>query len=213
MCTPDKDYRMLTGTKRGGLPDLESCWAAVAAFRRQVERYYPGVAMLAVPELHLGGGLNHGTFHVHMIAVFQPKQRPMYAIFHRLWNRALGGTGAEKGTDTPGNLDFAKTHAGDGSRFTACQAARYISKYVTKCTMVGNVGQKRFTTTHGAPDPVKRYWWEPIDNNHAATRSRAVQLLRQWFPGDTYSILSKTFHSGGDTYHVFSAEPCPRVTA
>lgn len=215
MATPDRDYRMLTGTKRGGIETLDDCWQAVAAFRRQVERHYPGTVMIAVPELHLGGQANHGKFHVHMIAVFPPMapgKVPAYSVFHRMWYKALGGTGAEKGTATPGNLDFAPTHAKDGTRYTPCQAARYLSKYVTKCTMVGNVGQKRFTTTHGAPDPVKRYWWEPIDTNHAATRSRAVQLLRYWFPGDTHMILSKTFHSGGDTYHVFSAEPVPKLT-
>jgi hypothetical protein len=145
-----------------------------------------------------------------MVAVFQPGQRPIYGVFHRLWYRALGGVGDERGAATPGNLDFARTRAGDGTRYTACQAARYIAKYVTKCTFSGNVGQKRFTTTHGAPDPVKRYWWEPIDANHSRTRSRAVQLLRQWFPADGYVILHKTFHDGGDTYHSFSAEPVPK---
>lgn len=212
MCTPKTDYRLVTLSKRGGLADYQECWDSIAAFRRQIAKHYPGVSMIAVPELHKGGGANHGRFHVHTIMVFPEGVKPIYAVFHRLWKKALGGTGAETGPDAPGNVDFAKTHAPDGARYTACQAARYLAKYVSKDVFVGNVGQKRFTTTHGAPDPVKRYWWEPIDANHSRTRSRAVQLLREWFPADRFAILSKTFHDGGDTYHVFSAEPVPKLT-
>lgn len=210
-CTPDTDYRLVTLSKRGGLPSIQACWDAVAAFRRQLAKpnRYPGVKFIAVPELHKGGGDNHLTFHVHCIMVFPAGVKPIYKVFHRLWYIALGGSGRETGADAPGNCDFANTHAGDGRRYTPCQAARYLAKYVSKDVFTGDVGQKRFTTTHGCPDPVKRYWWEPIDTNHAATRSRTVQLLRQWFPGETHSIMTRTFHSGGDTYHVFSAEPCP----
>jgi hypothetical protein len=209
-CTRDKDYRLTTGTKRGGMQSVQECWDAVAAMRRQVDKHYPGTVMLAVPELHKGGGINDGTYHVHMIIVFPRTARPMFAVFHRMWKRALGGTGAERGADAPGNFDFAKTHAADGTRYTACQGARYIAKYVTKDIYGGAVGQKRFTTTHGSPEPAKRYYWEPFDTNHAATRSRSVQLLRQFYPASEYVILSKTFHDGGDTYHVFSAEPVPK---
>jgi hypothetical protein len=212
MCTPDRDYRLVTLSKRGGLADHKECVQALGKFRKQVDKHYPGVAFVAVPELHLGGGANHGTFHIHCIMVFPPRMRPVYSVFHRLWAKALGGTGAEKGVDAPGNCDFARTHQKDGTRYTACQAARYLSKYVSKHIFAGNVGQKRFTTTHGAPDPVKRYWWEPIDTNHSATRSRAVQLLRAWFPATDYGVFHKTFSDGGDTYHVFSAEPVPKLT-
>lgn len=211
-CTPGSDYRLVTLTRRGGLPNYQACWDAVATFRRGVERHYPGTMMLAVPELHPGDGINGGTYHVHCILIFPKGVRPIYSVFHRIWKRALGGTGTETGATSPGNVDFARTHAKDGTRYTACQAARYLAKYVSKDLFGGNVGQKRFTTTHGAPDPVKRYWWEPIDTNHSATRSRAVYLLRQWFPAETHLIVSRTFHSGGDTYHVFSAEPVPKLT-
>lgn len=212
MCTPGRDYRLVTLGKRLGLVDHKECFLALGKFRKLVDRHYPGVSFIAVPELHLGGGANHGTYHIHCVMVFPVGMRPMYSVFHRLWWRALGGTGKEKGTEVPGNCDFAKTHAKDGTRYTACQAARYLSKYVSKTVFDGKVGQKRFTTTHGAPDPVKRYWWEPIDLNHSATRSRAVQLLRGWFPAKDYSIFHKTFTDGGDTYHVFSAEPVPKLT-
>lgn len=208
ICTTETDYRLCTGTTRGGFGSLADVNAAVAKFRRQVDRYYPGVMILSVPELHHGGGANDGRWHVHMILVFPAGVRPMYAVFHRLWYRALGGTGGEKGVNTPGNFDFARTHGKDGRRYTACQAARYLAKYVTKDRTAGNVGEKRFTKTHGAPQPVKRYWWQPIAP-HDMTRAHVVSSLREFFPGERFMILGRTFDSGGDTFHVFSAEPVP----
>lgn len=211
-CTPGWDYRLVTLTKRDGLKDHKECTAALAKFRRRVDKHYPGVSFIAVWELHLGGGANHGTYHIHCVMVFPPGRQPNYGIFHRLWWKALGGTGKEAKESAPGNCDFARTHAKDGTRYTACQAARYLSKYVTKHILAGNVGEKRYTATHGVPVPVKRYWWEPIDTNHQATRSRAIQLLRAFYPAKDYMVLHSTFSSGGDTYHVFSAEPVPRLT-
>lgn len=209
MCLPGTDYRLVTLSKRNGLVTLTDAWAAVAEFRRLLAKYYPDVKALAVPELHHGGGENDGTFHVHCVLLFPGGIRPLYTVFHRIWYKALGGTGNEKGAATPGNCDFARTHAKDGTRYTACQAARYLGKYLTKDLTAGSVGQKRFTKSHGAPDPVKRYYWEPIAGSHDMTRAHAVSLLRKFFPAESHMILSRTFHSGGDTYHVFSAEPAP----
>jgi hypothetical protein len=206
---PGMDIRLGTGTARYGIATLADAHAATAKMRRQVERHYPGVRILAVPELHHGGGVNDSTFHVHMLLVFQPGQKPNFSIFHRLWYKALGGTGKEKGADAPGNFDFARTHGKDGKRYTACQGARYLSKYVTKDLFAGNVGQKRFTTSHGAPEPIKRYWWQPIAKSYNLTRAHAVSLLREFFPADKFMILCRTFNDGGDTFHVFSAEPAP----
>lgn len=208
-CTPDTDYRLCTATKRGGFESTAVAYLAVAKLRRQIEKHYPGIRILAVPELHLGDGPNHGTYHVHMIVVMPAKTRPIYQVFHRLWYRALGGTGKETGATTPGNFDFARTHGKDGKRYTPCQAARYMAKYVTKHIAAGNVGEKRYTKTHGAPDPVKRYWWVPI-GPHTLTRAHMVSSLRNFFPAETYGIFSRTFSDGGDTFHVFSAEPVPK---
>lgn len=208
-CTRDTDYRLCTGTRRLGFRTLQEVWAAVGALRKAIESHYPGVKMLAVPEIHHGQGMNQGTYHVHMVLVFPVGTRPVYSVFHRLWYQALGGNGAEKGVDTPGNFDFAKTHAPDGKRYTPCQAARYLGKYVTKDLFSGNVGQKRFTKSHGAPEPLRRYWWQPIALSHDMTRAHTVSLMREFYPADTHSIYSRTFSCGGDTYHVFSAEPPP----
>ena len=208
-CTPGTDYRLCSGTKRGGLKRAADALHVVERFRRLLAVYYPGVMAAAIPELHHGGGVNDGTYHVHFMLVFQYGQRPVYAVFHRLWYRALGGSGKEKGADAPGNFDFAKTHARDGKRYTACQGARYMSKYLTKDLFSGDVGQKRFTTSHGAAEPVRKYWWAPIALSHDMTRAHAVSLLRRWFPAEEFMILSRTFNDGGDTYHVFSVEPVP----
>jgi len=210
-CTPDTDYRLVTLTKRGGMVDLAECTSSVAKFRRQVGRHYPGVMTLAVPEMHHGNGPNHGTFHVHCVMVFPRNVKPMYTVFHRLWYLALGGTGREQKGDAPGNCDFAKTHGKDGRRFTACQAARYVSKYVTKDVFVGNVGQKRFTVSHGSPTPPVSYGWEPIALSHEYTRAQGVSLLRKHYPAEGFRIFSNTFHCGGDTYHTLSAEPIGNV--
>lgn len=207
-CTRDTDYRLCTGTRRGGFETTTDVWQAVGLLRKGIEKHYPGVRILAVPELHHGLGENGGTYHVHMILVFPRGMRPVYGVFHRLWYQALGGTGREERGNTPGNFDFARANAKDGKRYTACQAARYISKYVTKDLEAGNVGQKRFTKSHGAASPPRRYWWQPIAP-HSMTRAHVVSHLRQFYPGDVYAIFGKTFNSGGDTYHVFSAEPAP----
>ena len=206
-CTPDTDYRLVTLTKRGGMASLDEVWECVGKFRRQVDAHYAGVKTIAVPEIHHGNGQNRDTFHVHCVMVFHVGVKPLYKVFHRLWYIALGGTGREMKGDAPGNCDFARTHGSDGRRFTACQAARYISKYVTKDVFVGNVGQKRFTVSHGAATPATSYGWQPVSTSQSYTRAHAVSLLRRYFPADTFTIYSNTFHDGGDTYHTFSAEP------
>lgn len=215
-CVPGTDWRLVTLSRRGGLADPQACWDAVAMFRRGLQRIstYREVRIIAVPELHKGGGANHGTYHVHCILVFPRGVRPIYGVFHRIWKRALGGTGDERGPASPGNCDFAPhtfTRANATYRYTPVQAARYLAKYVTKDIFGGKSGQKRFTTTHGSATPPKRYWWEPIHVSHSWTCARAVELLRRFYPAEDFSINASTFHDGGDTYHVFSAEPVPRL--
>jgi hypothetical protein len=206
-CVEGTDWRLVTLTKRGGIATLDDVWPLVEKFRKAVARHYPGLVMSAVPELHHGQGVNASTYHVHCVLVFPAHVRPIYSVFHRIWKRCLGGTGAERGDQSPGNVDFAPTHARNGRRYSPAQAARYLGKYITKDFYVGRIGQKRYTVSHGAPEPSRRYWWQPFAYHEVWTRKRMVEVLREHFPQDDYRILMRSFKEGGDDYLIFSAEP------
>jgi|SRR5687767_8724286 len=57
--------RLWTITARGGIKTFAEAVSVIARFKRQLLKKYPDCKAVFVPELHTGGGLNDGTWHVH----------------------------------------------------------------------------------------------------------------------------------------------------
>ncbi len=136
--------RMLTLTKRGGFPTLDSMWKAWGAFAKRMKRTDPDFQAVAVPELH-----KNSTYHMHVAL------NRFYNVnvmrFH--WHRTLGADRILRGEDSPGNLDIRKR------QFPRGRLARYLSKYMTKEVSMQQAGRKRYASTGNIKKPmiVKRY--------------------------------------------------------
>ncbi len=119
--------RLVTLTRRGGFASRDECWAALQRWRRLCKPFSWWKSYIAVLELHRGGGVNDGTYHIHLgLRGFAPM-----GIALRLWYRALGGTGNEQGSESPGGIDL-----GEGRNRGRAQPrggiAWYLAKYVAK---------------------------------------------------------------------------------
>ncbi len=139
--------RMLTLTKRGGFPDLDSMWKAWGAFARRMKRSNPDFQAVAVPELH-----KNGTYHMHVAL------NRFYNVnvmrFH--WHRTLGAEKILRGEESPGNLDIRKR------QFPRGRLGRYLSKYMTKEIAYQQAGRKRFASTGDIQKPRLIRWYLPL---------------------------------------------------
>jgi hypothetical protein len=119
--------RLVTLTRRGGFATRAECWEALQKWRRLCKSFSWWRDYIAVLEVHRGGGENDGKFHIHLgLRGFAPIR-----IAEKLWYKALGGTGNEVGSETPGNIDLGKQR--DGNRVVPRgRIAWYLAKYVAK---------------------------------------------------------------------------------
>ncbi len=149
--------RMLTLTKRGKFPDVDSAWAAWSRFERICSRFWRNNwKYVVVPERHADG-----TYHLHVALV------GFYHVgmLRRFWFRALGGTGHESGESTPGNVDMSWHRAGSRSRI---RIARYLRKYMGKDLASCVRGRRSFAASRGlTPIRIAR-WHEPVHLGLAA---------------------------------------------
>lgn len=149
--------RMLTLTKRGKFDDIDAAWSAWTRFERVCSKFWGARwRYVAVPERHADG-----TYHIHVAL------QGFYDVgmMRRFWFRALGGTGRERGSDTPGNVDMAFNRTGRGSRV---RIARYLRKYLAKDLESCVRGRRSFSASRGlVPIRVAR-WSEPVHLGLAA---------------------------------------------
>lgn len=115
-----------------------------ARFLRLYERVSGDrLAFIAVLERHPS---NREHLHLHAaVTSFLPVNR-----LRRLWYIALGGTGGERGTDTPGGVHMRQFRSKEAGR-RASRIARYIAKYMTKDT-AEEFNKKRFSASRGASE-------------------------------------------------------------
>lgn len=172
-------YTMWTFTKRGKFASLDDAWSAWAKFIRYMKKRFGSFPFVAVPELHSDGE----TWHIHCLVhrFYMVEQLSIY------WQRALGGTGRESGSETLGNVDVAKTLKSRGGRVNARRAACYIAKYIGK----GFAGRCSYRRMFGASrylDPVRvargRVTWDAgLLEGFDIVRRWVCQSHRvEWFP-------------------------------
>lgn len=131
--------RMLTLTKRGKFPDLDSAWAAFRAFSRICTRFYGSRwSYVCVPELHADG-----TYHFHLAI----KGFYSAGLLRRFWFRALGGRGNERGEQTPGNIDLSVPRKRRGGPIRCL--ARYMGKYMGKDLSACVGGRRSYACSAG----------------------------------------------------------------
>lgn len=144
---------MWTFTKRGKFKSSDEVWAAWRAFTKIMRRRYGGAfRYVAVPELHADGE----TWHLHVVV----DRIYMVESLRILWQRALGGTGRERGDQTKGNVNVKGSRArGSSSR----RFASYIAKYVSKGFERGGANRRVFAASVGISPVVVTRWRCPHD--------------------------------------------------
>lgn len=153
-----------TFTKRGKFSSVDEVWQAWSVFRRlMVKRYGQDFRYVAVPELHADGE----TWHLHVLV----DRLYMVESFRVLWNRALGGTGRERGRETKGNVDVKGPSA--GRRITARRFAYYVAKYVGK-GFEWSAGSRRLFSCSAGLRPVVDASWRAADDFRLAEFADAV---------------------------------------
>lgn len=153
-----------TFTKRGKFASVDEVWSAWAIFRRlMTKRYGQDFRYVAVPELHADGE----TWHLHVLV----DRLYMVESFRVLWNRALGGTGAERGQETRGNVDVKGPRF--GRAVTARRFAYYCAKYVGK-GFEGCAGGRRLFSCSAGLNPVVDQTWRAADDFGLAEFADAV---------------------------------------
>lgn len=146
-------HSMWTFTKRGKFSSSDELWRTWVAFTRLCERRYGRrIKYVAVPELHGDGD----TWHLHVVL----GERFEVEALRILWHRALGGTGRERGSETPGNVDVKTLR---GHRASARRIAAYISKYVGKGFERSSSNRRVFSASAGLNPTRVEFWRCPWD--------------------------------------------------
>jgi hypothetical protein len=108
--------------RRGGFSTYRDTLSAWKKFARRLKKHYPEFGAVAIPELHRGGGVNDGTFHIH----FATDQFIEVAVARSVWHSVVGFNA--EGSPM-GNVDAQAPPSG---KFTASHIANYLMKYVIK---------------------------------------------------------------------------------
>lgn len=166
-CLALKADRMFTFTKRGKFDSVEELHSAWERFHRLLKKF-PNVRMpfVAVPELHK----DKATWHLH-VAV-----RGFFDVsfVRRLWFRALGGRGDERGDDTPGNVHVKYYHQ---KRKAALVTAAYMSKYLGKGFGETQGSRKSYWCSRGLHPVSLQKFWEPLGDDICVRLAESVAPL------------------------------------
>lgn len=176
--------RLVTLTKRGGFATRVECWDALQRWRRLCKPFSWWKDYVAVLELHTGGGPNDGKFHIHLgLRGFAP-----IGLALRLWYRALGGSGYEQGSDTPGGIDLG-TGRGRNRPQPRGRIAWYLAKYVAKDFGADGTlqcGQRAFSSAGCQRGVTVNRWVCPIGIGGApiAAFVRGLRAALRLVPGE-----------------------------
>lgn len=156
-----------TFTRRGKFGSLDELWRAWTLFRKSFRRRVGDEwRFVAVPELHSDGE----TWHLHVAF----DRWCDVVTLRRLWYRALGGSGSERGCDTPGNVDVKSFGRGSSS---PKRLARYVSKYVGKGFERSSANRRIFAASVGLhPVRVER-WYHAFDDGVGTLASTVSRWL------------------------------------
>jgi hypothetical protein len=163
----------MTLTKRGKLATVDEAWGAFKRFSRLMDRQYGEKwRYVVVPELHADETGWH--LHVGVTGFF------WVGLVRRMWCRALGGRGDERGPDTFGNIDLQRI---TGAKAWA-RVGRYLGKYLGKGFVTLPANKRAFAASSGLDVAVKRLLFPgTLDGTHGLAR-----LLREEFFAGAGSI-------------------------
>jgi len=184
-------HSLWTFTRRGKFASLDELWRAWSLFRWSARRRLGDQwQFVAVPELHADGQ----TWHLHVAF----NRWCDVVTLRRLWYRALGGSGDERGSETPGNVDVKSFGRGSAS---PKRLARYLSKYVGKGFERSSANRRIFASSIGLhPARVER-WFHAFDDGVITLASTVGRWLYNRFgvaKGDAW------FYSGAVEGFIFS---------
>lgn len=181
---------MITLTKRGKFSTVDECREAWRRFYNLILKF-PGIAFryVCVPERHADG-----TFHLHVAVA----GRYDVSFLRRLWYRALGGSGKERGEDTPGSINIRYLK---GFRKGSLVAASYMSKYMSKSLCANEPKKKLYWCTQGLTpkNGIHRYF-EPVGDDilirvrdiAAPMAPRCMWKLFEWSMVGTHGFIMRT---------------------
>ena len=110
-----------TLTRRGGIQSYSEAQRLWKKFCRQARRHYPNFGAVAVPEFHLGGGVNHGTLHIH----FAVSEFYDVNLLRSAWLKCVGVTAD--------GLSMGSINLKAPGKFQgAAHIANYLTGYITK---------------------------------------------------------------------------------
>lgn len=146
---------LATLTSREVIDDLSKIKKVFDRFRRSVADRFPNWRYVCAYEKQ-----ERGAWHLHLAV----KGRQDVNFLRRCWYRALGGTGDEKGQESPGACNVRgprRRWGADGAKWRAARLASYIAKYIGKelDDREQRSGAKSYWVSRGiaTPEPV-RVW-------------------------------------------------------
>jgi len=153
--------RLFTLTYRGNMSDKEKLKRDFRKFLDYVRKGWGGLEgipdwrYVAVPEKHHGGGENDGGYHIHCAV----KGWQKISFLRAAWYKALGGTGKEKGEETPGQVNIespeSKRWGKVAKDWKTGKLAAYLTKYISKTFDESEANAKRFYRSRGLALPKK----------------------------------------------------------
>lgn len=160
LCKVMQADRLFTLSYRENQNDREQARADFTRFLRLVRSGWrgqdgvPNWQYVAVLELQ-----ERGAFHIH--CAVKGFQRIKY--LRKCWYKALGGTGEETGSETPGAVNVTnpdKARWGHtGRQWKVNKLAGYLTKYLAKTFDVSSAEKKRYWHTRDIKSPEKQRFW------------------------------------------------------
>jgi hypothetical protein len=173
-----------TITYRGPEFSRASLYVDLHAFERKVRRTYPDFAMIGVPELHQGGGVNHGGYHFH----FAVNGFYDVGVLRRAWWSVVG--------EGMGNVQVESRHA-----WPVGKIANYMAKYLGKEFDTGRrPGEHRYRRSQNLTVPVRRLQFHGSRGAEREAQLKAWVIMasgraiaREWHSDDGLQFLYRTF--------------------
>jgi len=137
-------------TYRGPMTDRDRLLDDTDKYHRIVRRTYPDFKAVSVPELHQGGGVNHGGYHLHEAVNGFYDVRVLRAAWWEVVGEAQGNVQVE--------APPARKKHDRHNQWKTGSIGNYLAKYVTKEVDSGSrlPGQHRYFRTDNLELPYER---------------------------------------------------------
>lgn len=173
---------LLTLTYRENMEDVERLERDWKAFVRLVRKVKPNWQYVACREKQ-----DRGAYHLHVAVV----GRQDINLLRRSWYKVLGGTGDERGEDTPGQIDVrgpSKRWGKVTADWKASKLAGYMTKYLHKAfEEIDSKASKRYWSSRGIEKPeVVKVWLasssfvDAVTDTHTIFRNFAPRTVSLW---------------------------------